>query len=579
LPLVIAVAGHRDLIDEDKKRLRHQVGEIFDELARSYPSSKPFQVLCGLAEGSDRLVADVALSRGAQLIACLPMERSLYEMDFHSAESRREFDELLSKANEKPRAMPLVEGNTEENVKDKDRRDLQYDALGKYLVSNCDLLVALWDGVDTGLPGGTSSVVSLQRFGPFGEHDIDPCNPLSFSDSGPVFHVLTPRQKNPAPAGDLERPQLLYHAGFNVSEQARSDYAKIFFRRANAYNEDARKVNAGHIRAHEQSRSSLMPDEARRILDEPMQGLIEQYATADSLALSYQRRTKRAFRFLIFLFGLFGVLAFELFAHGPERIQTTALLIYLGLIVIAFVVYRLVNFRDIKTRHLDYRALAEGLRLQFFWKLAGVNQPVTEYYLTKERTELDWVRDAIRRWSAGVAPLQTPNWRLVGTHWIRNQFDFFSQAAKQNKKWHLIEHFCYWALVLLVFALGISTIATHAFDLGGLRGGFHEDSFHGFSRHGLLVIIMTMLPAIAGAISAYSLKMAYSEQRRQYQRMKELYERGLFCFEKAMQIETEPNENGLRQKVVLELGQEALSENADWVLMHRERMVEMFVGG
>lgn len=248
---------------------------------------------------------------------------------------------------------------------------------------------------------------------------------------------------------------------------------------------------------------------------------------------------------------------------------------YLAIILVAFGFYRWVKYRDVKTRHLDYRALAEGLRLEIFWKLAGLKDCVVDHFLTKQRTELNWVRDAIRRWSAPVDPLQTPNWQLVGTHWIRNQFDFFTRAARKNHEWHAIEHGFYWLLIGLTFVLGI--IAEYWLADGKLYKSFDWGWMEGFDRHALLVIFMTMLPAVAGAISAYAIKMAFSEQRRQYERMRELYQRGLVGFERATQMESQ--HQGIRERVIHQLGKEALSENADWVLMHRERMVEIFVGG
>src|SRR5215813_9305562 len=81
LPLVIAVTGHRDLRAQDEERLRQKVQEIFSELNETYPST-PLRLLSGLAEGADRLVAHVALDNDIELVACLPMERSLYETDF-----------------------------------------------------------------------------------------------------------------------------------------------------------------------------------------------------------------------------------------------------------------------------------------------------------------------------------------------------------------------------------------------------------------------------------------------------------------------------------------------------------------
>jgi hypothetical protein len=126
--------------------------------------------------------------------------------------------------------------------------------------------------------------------------------------------------------------------------------------------------------------------------------------------------------------------------------------------------------------------------------------------------------------------------------------------------------------------VGVGVLANQWRSLPGLSERFREPVLNGFSEHDLLVIAMTLLPALAGAITAYSLKMAFNEQGKQYDRMKDLYERGLVCFEKAAGKDSAERDK-LIQKVVRELGKEALSENADWVLLHRERMVEMFVGG
>lgn len=578
MPLVISVVGHRDLIAEDLPRLRKQVEQIFQDLEKYYPSSKPFQLLSGLAEGGDRLVARIALRRGAQLIACLPMKRVFYETDFEPQSSRREFNDLLADAF-RTIELAWVPGNSAENINYQSNRDLQYDSLGKYLVDHCQILIALWDGVENSLLGGTSAVVSRQLYGPWGKNGIDPANPLPFPDTGPVFHVLTPRLKNPAPAGDLQDRHLLFPTGFEIGAKIKKCYGKFFFQRPNLFNADRQRIGKHDRPLLARNKDWLLPKKDRQRLDPSMQQLIERYAEADWLALSYKKKTKHAFRTMIFVLGLGGVLSFELFAHGSDAIQTITLLAYLSIIVLAFVVYRRNTRRDIKTRHLDYRALAEGLRLQIFWKLAGLKDSVADHYLTKQRTELSWVRDAIRRWSRSVPSLATPNWEFVGIHWIRNQFDFFTRKAKDNREAEHREHFAYWCLVLVVFAMGMATFFIYALNPWGLYASFHHNSLGGFEWHGLLVILMTMLPAIAAAITAYSIKMAHAEERRQYERMRELYQRGLSCFETATRMEKPPNENQFRQKVVFQLGEEALSENADWVLMHRERNVEMFIGG
>src|SRR5271170_7773111 len=60
LPLVIGVTGHRDLRADARPAIAAQVREILLNFKTSYPST-PLVLISPLAEGADRLVADVAL--------------------------------------------------------------------------------------------------------------------------------------------------------------------------------------------------------------------------------------------------------------------------------------------------------------------------------------------------------------------------------------------------------------------------------------------------------------------------------------------------------------------------------------
>lgn len=116
LPFVIGVTGHRDLRDEDLPKLESAVAEIIEELKRHYlggDGETPIIILSALAEGADRLVARVALSLGAQLVAPMPMPVEEYRRDFLRGlkeTAAAEFDELLSKAVGVP-IVPFVSGN------------------------------------------------------------------------------------------------------------------------------------------------------------------------------------------------------------------------------------------------------------------------------------------------------------------------------------------------------------------------------------------------------------------------------------------------------------------------------------
>ena len=99
LPLVIAVTGHRDLVATEVGGIRERVCRLFCDLRERYPT-RELRIMSPLAEGADRLVAQVAIENGAKLVAPLPMQRDLYVADFESEESLVEFDALCEAATE-----------------------------------------------------------------------------------------------------------------------------------------------------------------------------------------------------------------------------------------------------------------------------------------------------------------------------------------------------------------------------------------------------------------------------------------------------------------------------------------------
>ena len=181
-PLVIGITGHRDIRKEDRKALEHKLEEVFLKLHEDYGAS-PLVLVTALAEGADRLAAEVALSLQTQvkvrLVVPIPMPMELYELDFDSLavlstslatvevsrSSREEFHALLAKAESKFE-LELAEGNSYETIaRPGPARDRQYELVGKYIAQQSQILIALWDGVASDRVGGTASVVNFQREG------------------------------------------------------------------------------------------------------------------------------------------------------------------------------------------------------------------------------------------------------------------------------------------------------------------------------------------------------------------------------------------------------------------------------
>ncbi len=148
----VGVTGHRTLPypENAADRLTAGLHNLSRLGAANADPPASFEVLSALAEGADRLVAGVALSQpGATLVAVLPLPHDDYVEDFHSADSRREFEALLARAR-------LVE-----TVPPAPTREAAYERAGHWIVEHSDVLVALWDGEPARGQGGTADIVAF----------------------------------------------------------------------------------------------------------------------------------------------------------------------------------------------------------------------------------------------------------------------------------------------------------------------------------------------------------------------------------------------------------------------------------
>ena len=106
-------------------------------------------MLSSLAEGAESLVARAALECGACLIVALPLPRAEYERTFTTAEALAEFRALLDLARNWF-ALEWAGDNTADNCRhDPARLDLQYAQAAAYTVWNSQILLALWNGIET----------------------------------------------------------------------------------------------------------------------------------------------------------------------------------------------------------------------------------------------------------------------------------------------------------------------------------------------------------------------------------------------------------------------------------------------
>ncbi len=188
-PIVFGVSGHRDLVPTDLPELQKQICTVFDRFRLAYPDAS-FELLSPLAEGADRVVAEVALASGIRVGVPMPMTQADYERDFTTVESLSEFRRLLASANSQ---WELSDNQPSQSLlSDSNRRTQRYAAVGDFIARASHVLILLWDGRDNEKVGGTAWVKKRR------EHWVKVAEqrrtPDDVFDHLRTIHIVTPRE-------------------------------------------------------------------------------------------------------------------------------------------------------------------------------------------------------------------------------------------------------------------------------------------------------------------------------------------------------------------------------------------------
>lgn len=102
------------------------------------------------------------------------------------------------------------------------------------------------------------------------------------------------------------------------------------------------------------------------------------------------------------------------------------------------------------------------------------------------------------------------------------------------------------------------------------------------SRANMILLWRNLLFAMGGVLHSWIIAKFFEENIQRYAAMRDLFRNAALRLERSMQrLESQPGDKTVRrqtikqmQRLLVGLGSEALSENADWLLMHRSHPVE-----
>jgi hypothetical protein len=617
LPFFVGVTGHRDLRPGDEELLEGAVRAELRDNKRSRPHSR-IVLLSSLAAGADSLAARVALEEGAALWAVLPMPRDDYESDFSPPELEA-FNNLMACAEQVLVVPPTP-------AKYGDERQAAYARAGAWIAARADWMLALWDGTDNQKRGGTADVARFRLEGPPLDL-LPPRDPLDAPDTGPLCHIHTPRQSTastseahiddsprdkPPPVGSR---RVLWARDQNPGEWARARAC------AEEFNRDVLEADGGADGNAERrrSRSWVLPDEGQKSLRPREREILDAYAAPDSLAVKFavqtQRTTARLFAWVFVAaacFNLFDALplsgalasllgqpdAAEAASTGWDNTAARGLAAIPWLLLASLAagwlgagtVHRRASRADIQNKHQDYRALAEGLRVQFFWSLCGLNESASDHYLSKQRGELTWIQNALRfhfehaslaaRSSTSPSTstghgggLDAAGVRVTLKYWIQAQRDYFARKARSEQEalgrderviTRLLQ--ASGAVALGLCLLLLLEAVTGSQTLNEAKAALSDD----WTRTGVMMSIV-LLALAAGVLHGFNQQRARAEHAKQFGRMSLIFDTAA----RRLPLLLESGDEAGARALLFALGREALAENGDWVLLHRERPLEV----
>ncbi len=559
VPLVIGVTSHRNIPAREIEPIRQRVRDFFAQLQRDFPEL-PLVVLSALAEGGDQLVAQEALAAGATLMAPLPLPRDLYVTDFVDPAVRASFEALCRQA--QIVQLPQRAGQPRHALEaDGVPRNRAYAQAGIYISSHCHILLAIWDGKATHRLGGTAQIVNYHLTGAMPDL-IDrrqmPQHRLGGGDERLLYHIVCSRDEaDGAPAAGLLPGQACWRTDGAVVAAADGLPAefRLMFARMAEFSADGRKYAAA-INTTVQARHATVRASTAAI--------DQLFHVADWLAMHFQQRVLLAMRTTYTLAALMGI-AFTCYADLPA--QDYMIFVFLLLFATGAYIAVLASKRGWHRKYLDYRALAEGLRIQSYWRRAGISLTADhefahDNFLQKQDIELGWIRNVMR--AAGLYPpsgMEQPaqaELDAVIAEWVggpgkTGQLHYYERKANERAHLHriteLIGRISLWCGIAISVFLAVFVLKLPR------------------DVKTILVAIMAVLSVLAAVREAYAYRKADKELIKQYRFMQRI-------FANASAALATTRTAAEQRDILRELGEAALAEHAEWTLMHRERPLE-----
>ena len=269
----------------------------------------------------------------------------------------------------------------------------------------------------------------------------------------------------------------------------------------------------------------------------------ELYGAADVLSMKHADRHHEKIRNI----SLIAPLIVFFFLLYEAAAQHWLIFVVTALIILLYFVYRQPNKENAHEKYLEYRVLAEALRIQYFISKAGIKKKVIEILPWFTEIRIPLVKNVLSELSSTETDKKEP----ILDCWIRNQMKYHDnankRALKQLEKNELYEKISLIATIIFYIIALIFEITMI------LYAPFEVETAH-WVRAGLKIGVGTAT-AITIFLSNYYGKMSLSSKVDEHLRMYWLYQK---VETKIRQTKEEDEDE------IIYLAEQCLIENASW---------------
>ena len=277
------------------------------------------------------------------------------------------------------------------------------------------------------------------------------------------------------------------------------------------------------------------------------------YGVSDALSLKNAKKHRR----ILLELSAVGTLLTMLFLLYDEA-ELYGLILACGMMIIALFLIRFIADRSqCHRKYLEYRVLAEALRIQYYLYLAGMKERVTALLPWSVRFEMPWIAECI-----AALPEPDPKHRepVIG-FWIKDQSEYhqlkLGQMMKKNRRDNRV------AVITLVITI-LTYVAAIGFELYVF---YHQTAIDvSFVRAVIKVVVGTM-SALTLFTANYYGKMSLPNVIDDHERMIALYQH----------VGEKINNEGESDELILSLARECLNENSAWYAYQKKNQPDLVI--